>query len=384
MKGFLMLPLLLCALGGMVFYLAHRLYRGLTSFFPSVRLWAVLIAVGALVLLLVLSFARALLPFPEALKRVLGVAGGYGMGVALYLLLFTVAADLLLLAPRLCRLAFTTHHLSNGIVLLCVLSLTAATCIYGFVHVRQIEHVSYEIELTGKQDISDLNVVMISDLHLGAIGSEGRLQAVVAEINAAQPDVVCIAGDFFDTDFTAIQDPDAALEMLRKIRSTYGVYACLGNHDGGKTLSQMTDFFKQANIHLLNDSYTVIDGRLVLIGRLDASAIGGYSDQSRKPLAEFFVQEDPTMPVIVLDHNPIHIDEYGTEADLILCGHTHKGQVFPGNLITGFLYTVDHGYYQKDAQGPQAIVSSGVGAWGMPMRVGTNCEVVTVRFACKS
>ena len=133
---------------------------------------------------------------------------------------------------------------------------------------------------------------------------------------------------------------------------------------------------------MLRESYTVIDERLVLIGRLDGSPIGDYSEGKRGKLSEFFVRNDAEMPVIVMDHNPARIDEYTTEADLILCGHTHKGQVFPGGILTDLMYTVDYGYYRKDTQSPHVIVSSGIGWWGPPMRVGTNSEIVSVRFSC--
>ena len=87
---------------------------------------------------------------------------------------------------------------------------------------------------------------------------------------------------------------------------------------------------------------------------------------------------DPALPVVVMDHNPAHIGEYGPDVDLILCGHTHKGQILPGSLITSRMYTVDYGYYRAGESSPQVIVSSGVGAWGMPMRVGTDCEIVKI------
>lgn len=383
MIGLIVILLLLSVLAGASYYLAYRLHQGFAVFFQRLRFWPVLVFVCALTALLLLSFGQSMLPFPKEIKNVLGLLGGYGMGILLYLLLFTAVADLLLLIPKLMKLSFTTHHLFKGFVTLGVLLLTLITCICGFVNARRIDHVSYNIHLQNKKDISDLTLVMISDVHLGAIGSESRLEEIVDQINARKPDIVCIAGDFFDTDFSSIQDPEAAIQILRGIRATYGTYACLGNHDGGKTHDQMVDFLRQANIHLLQDSYTVIDDRLVLVGRLDASPIGGYGDQQRKPLSEFFVREDPSLPVIVLDHNPANIREYSTEADLILCGHTHKGQVFPANLITDLLYTVDYGYYRKDAQSPHVIVTSGVGTWGMPMRVGTNCEIVTIRFACE-
>ena len=144
----------------------------------------------------------------------------------------------------------------------------------------------------------------------------------------------------------------------------------------------MVEFLEDSNINLLEDEYEIIDNRLILIGRLDASSIGGYGDKKRSELASFFTRDDPTLPVIVLDHNPARIDEYTTEADLILCGHTHKGQVFPGNLITNLMYTVDYGYYQKDISSPQVIVSSGIGAWGPPIRVGSDSEIVSINFSC--
>ncbi len=370
-------------LAGTSYYLAYRLYDGLAVLFPGMRFWPMLVIIGILAVILILGFVRALTPFPKEVKRILGLLSGYCMGIAFYLLLFTVAADLVLLIPRLMKLPFTANPLLKSAETICILVLTFGTSIYGFFHAKQISHISYEIQLQDKNDISDLNMVLISDLHLGAIGSERQLEKIVNEINAQQPDVVCIAGDFFDTDFEAIQDPDAALQTLQKLHATYGVYTCLGNHDGGQTLPQMLDFLNQADIQLLNDTYTVIDDRLILVGRLDTAAIGGYGDQARKPLSDFFIRENPSVPVIVLDHDPANISEYSTEADLLLCGHTHRGHIFPINLFTKLMYTVDYGHYQKDAQSPQVIVTSGVGIWGMPMRVGTDCEVVTIHFSGK-
>jgi predicted MPP superfamily phosphohydrolase len=144
----------------------------------------------------------------------------------------------------------------------------------------------------------------------------------------------------------------------------------------------MTAFLEQADIRLLSDEYAVIDNRLILAGRLDGSPIGGYGEQKRRELSDFLVSQDPSLPVIVLDHNPAHVHSYGKEADLILCGHTHKGQLFPANFITNAMYAVDYGYYQKDPQSPHVIVTSGVGYWGMPMRVGTDCEIVTIHLTC--
>ena len=373
---------LFSVLGGAGWYLARRTYRGFSALFPKVRFWPFLVGIVTLVLLLVLGFARSFLPFPAELKHIFGIIGSYCMGIILYFLLFTLVADVIFIVPRLLKLSFTAHRFFRGFVTVGVLTLTLITCVGGFINARRIDHVSYEVELDGGCDISDMNIVMISDLHLGAVGSEERLEKIVDEINSLKPDVVCIVGDFFDTDFSAVKDPDAAVETLLKLQPTYGTYACFGNHDGGESNGQMVGFLERANICLLRESYTVIDERLVLIGRLDGSPIGDYSEGKRGKLSEFFVRNDTEMPVIVMDHNPARIDEYTTEADLILCGHTHKGQVFPGGILTDLMYTVDYGYYRKDTQSPHVIVSSGIGWWGPPMRVGTNSEIVSVRFSC--
>ena len=239
------------------------------------------------------------------------------------------------------------------------------------------------IELTDKADGSDMNIVMISDVHLGAVGSESRLEEIVNEINNLKPDIVSIAGDLFDTDFRAIRNTEKAAETLQKIDATYGTYACLGIHDAGSTAEDMLTFLEESNITALTDEYVIIDERLVLIGRLDASPIGTYGYAERKALSSFYQCEDETLPVIVLDHNPIEVDSYADEADLILSGHTHRGQLFPAEILTNLMFTVDYGYYQKNENSPHVIVTSGIGYWGIPMRVGTDSEIVSIKINCK-
>jgi len=225
-----------------------------------------------------------------------------------------------------------------------------------------------------------MKIVLIADLHLGDTNGEKRLEDIVQGINYLSPDIVCIVGDIFNDDFYIIRDPDRASALLRNIKSTYGIYASLGNHDGGRTLPETIDFLERSNVKLLNCEHIVIDERLVLIGRLDASPIGGFGDMRRKDFSEIMEQIDVNLPIVVMEHNPVHIDEYGDEVDLILSGHTHRGQIFPGNLITRAIYTVDYGHYQRDASSHHVIVTQGVSTWQMPMRVGTDNEIVSIRL----
>ncbi|MCL2765714.1 MAG: metallophosphoesterase [Treponema sp.] len=301
----------------------------------------------------------------------------------MYLILLFISADILILFGRITNIIqnFTLSNIRfySG---LAVVLLTAGIVTYGLINANQIKITEYKIELNNAS-LNDLRIILISDTHLGDVNSERNLERMVQSINSLKPDIVCIAGDIFNDNFNLIRNPDRAVSLFRNIDSTYGVFACLGNHDGGQTLRQMKNFMEESNIKLLNDEYVIVDERFALFGRLDASPIGGFGDLQRQDISQTIASVGANMPVIVMEHNPSHIKEYsqqgrGREADLILAGHTHSGQMFPGNLITRAMFVVDHGHYQKDAYSPHVIVTSGVSTWRPPMRIGTNNEIVSI------
>jgi len=292
--------------------------------------------------------------------------------------LFFFAADILILLGRVTSLIqapiLNNVRFYSGLI---VILLTAGIITYGVYNTNQIKTVHYEIELRDVL-LNNMKIVLISDLHLGDVNSERNLERVVLYINNLNPDIVCITGDIFNDNFNLIRYPDRAINLFRSINTTYGVFACLGNHDGGRTLNQMKRFLEESNIKLLNDEYVIIDGRLALFGRLDANPIGGFGDLQRRYISKEIASVGANMPVIVMEHNPAHINEYGSDVDLILAGHTHGGQLFPGNLVTRAMFAVHHGHYQKDASSPHVIVTSGVSTWRPPMRIGTHNEIVSI------
>lgn len=359
--------------GGTTCYVGYRLFRWLLFLFPHLNGFIFSIIYSFITLTLILGF----IPFPGVFKHIANWIGSYWMGFFIYFLLFFVLLDIVFIVFRLLNVEITsTLHFSGGLI---VILLTIGFVSYGLYNANQLKHVSYSVSFEEKTAASGMKLVLISDLHLGAVNSENRLKRIVDEINQLNPDLVCIPGDIFNDYFGSIQDPKKAIETLKKLKATYGVYASLGNHDAGKTFSQMVDFLSQSNITLLNDEYTVVGERLILVGRLDPNPIGGYGELKRKDIGHLFEKMNPDLPVVVMDHTPINLDEYGEEVDLILSGHTHKGQVFPGNLITKRIFEVDYGHYQRNENSPHVIVTSGVGTWGMPMRVGTNSEIVSIQ-----
>ena len=350
------------------YYVACKLCGCVRHFWPKLPRWVNWAGAGLFAALLVMAFLRARLP------GFLASVSVYFMGIFIYLFLCTLLSELVLLVLRLLRKKPQSLH--KAIAILCATGLALGVSCYGFVQGARLQLTEYDITVSKAMD-DPVHIVLLSDLHLGAEGSEARLPEIVRQVNALEPDLVCIAGDLFDSDFAAIQDPEQVRSLLQSLDAAYGVYACLGNHDAGATIGQMVDFLDSANVQLLNDTCTVIDDRLLLVGRLDGTPIGGIGDLPRRTDLETVLSGgDLTLPVVVMDHNPSHVEDYSQPVDLVLCGHTHQGQLFPANIITDLLYAVDYGHYEKD--GVQAIVTSGAGTWGMPMRVGTQCEIVSI------
>ncbi|NMD09602.1 MAG: metallophosphoesterase, partial [Acidobacteria bacterium] len=173
--------------------------------------------------------------------------------------------------------------------------------------------------------------------------------------------------------------PDEKLEheaaQFRRLRSAYGVYGVLGNHDsfGGDRSS----FFEKAGLRMLRDEYVRIDASIYLAGRLDGrrrTADGG----GRKSIDDLLAPVPGDLPIILLDHRPTDLENLGrSRADLQLSGHTHNAQVFPLNFIARKEYEISWGYGVKGRS--QVIVTTGVQGWGPPVRTAGASEIVVVR-----
>ena len=245
------------------------------------------------------------------------------------------------------------------------------------------------------QAAADLKIVLVSDLHLGYNIGLRQMEKMVAKINAEKADLVVIAGDIFDNEWEAVQEPARMAGLLRGIRSKYGVYACYGNHDieepilAGFTFRQrapkasspqMDAFLSDAGIQLLPDEGVLIAGSY-LYGRADARRPGAGISERKSP-QEITADMDKTRPIIVIDHQPRELAALAAAGvDIDLCGHTHDGQMFPGNLVVRPFWENFYGYLQKGSM--HNIVTSGVGLFGPNMRVGTKAEIcpITVHFS---
>jgi len=366
--------------GATNYYIGNKIFKWLLHLFPKINgiVFGIIYSLFALTTILNFLLPSSTIILNSNIVNVIGQIGEYWMGVYFYMLLLLIIMDIILFIGRRIHLlpapvpqSIVFH--TRSLVIIIVIGLV----LYGSYNANQIKDVSYEVQIDKDTSLDNLNVVLISDLHLGYINDVVFIAEIVDRINALQPDVVLMSGDIFNGNYYALSDPSKAIEELNSIKSTYGVYASLGNHDAGRSYDKIVNFIEKSNIHLLNDEHIVIDNKFVLIGRKDSSPIGEQGT-SRGDISGIFNKIDKKLPVIVMDHQPANMIEYGNEVDLIVSGHTHQGQIFPANLITNAMFTVDYGYYQKDKDSPQVIVTSGVGTWGPPLRIGTNSEIVQI------
>lgn len=345
-------------------------------------------------LFMALSPVIAFLLPKSAVAIVIRRISTYWIGIMLYSLLYVVLFDLLRLIAKHTKLKNTLLFSRGSVISIgsVVVACAVATCLYGIFNARNIKVNEYSVTVN-KSCGSDkhLKAVLVADLHMGyAIGVD-HITNMVEKINQQNADIVIIAGDIFDNSYDGMDDPEGIKAQLKSIKSKYGVYAVYGNHDidekilmgftfdwGGKQLhsEKMTNFMKECNIKLINDESVLINDEFYLLGRRDTDN-PGTEDGTRAEISELTKDLDKTKPIFVLSHEPDELQKTADAgADIDFSGHTHDGQLFPGNLTIGLFWENPCGMIKKDNM--YSIVTSGVGVYGTFMRVGTDAEICSV------
>lgn len=146
-------------------------------------------------------------------------------------------------------------------------------------------------------------------------------------------------------------------------------------------IRQMEQFFEDSGFITLADEVVTLPNGVQLAGRVDGEKAGDGT-ANRMSAAELLKDVDPERPVLVLQHEPKDFQALGEAgADVALCGHTHAGQTFPGNLIVPLFNENAWGY--RRLHGVDTFVTAGVGCYGPPMRVGTDSEVTVIHLTFK-
>ncbi len=301
--------------------------------------------------------------------------GGYSLAFIFYAFFIVVLIDLVRLADK--WWSFIPHHIKHAPakIGLSVLLIILGLMVYGTWNALHPVVTEYDISIEKDAgDAKELHAVMVSDLHLGAIVDEERLDRLVNQINERKPDIVFLVGDVIDGNIGPFVEHNMGATLAR-LNPRLGTYMVLGNHDGMR--QNIIPYMEEAGVAVLVDRYQLIDNSFYLVGRGNRGHFGESPGQGG--LQEVLAGVDMKRPVILMDHNPSNLEEAEQNSvDLQLSGHTHQGQLFPGNLITGNMYDIDWGYLQKGNL--QVIVSNGFGTWGPPIRIGNKPEIVDIKI----
>ncbi len=362
------------------FYIVRRGAQALASC-PGARRAFLILFIG---LAVAFPLGRILMNFSRGWPTsVLVEVGTFHLAVMLYAFMAVLAVDFVRLInaflPFLPKSLFAAGARTGPIVFAAVAGIVALTVAWGAWNATRLRTVDLDLRVPAKAGTAGhLNAVAVSDLHLGALVGPSRLEKVVGRINALEPDIVLFAGDIVDE--TVTEAIEAKLGgIMRRLRAPLGLFACPGNHEFFSGLERNLACLRACGITVLQDEAAEVDDAFILAGRRDPSSLGA---QERRLsiggiLSGSGVRAD--LPVIVLDHQPIHLEE-AAEAGVALqiSGHTHDGQMFPIGLINGLIYELNWGYLRKGET--QYYVTSGAGTWGPPVRIGSRAEVVRIRI----
>lgn len=335
-----------------------------------------------------------ILPEDNFLRRPLFKIGAYWLGISLYLILYVALIDLLRwIYSKVFKDKYNDFY-ARTICTLLIIVLTGATSIYGIINAKIVRTTEYEITINKDGgNFKEMTIAMFGDPQFSYNIGEYHLKQAVDIINKNDVDIVCVVGDIFDNQYSAIKHPDKLIELFNQIKSKYGMYAVLGNHDVEEPIlcgftfndddlenklasKEMLDFIKKSGMVLLYDENVIINDSVNLYGRADQER-PNLGNITRKESGDIFKEVDTTKPLFVLDHEPREYDELEKAGvDLMMAGHTHDGQLWPTKIATDIIWENPYGLWVKNAF--HAITTSGLGLFGPNMRVGTIAEVCII------
>jgi len=320
----------------------------------------------------------------SAFSDVLVWTGSFWLGAMLYFFLLVVLFDLLRLVnqaiPFFPQAVTANMGKTRMLVFAGSVALVTLTLIAGHINSRhpRVRHLDIHISKEAGT-LNSLHAVLMSDIHLGTLIGNGQLRKVIEKVKRIEPDIILLAGDILDEDLAPVIRQNSG-EILRELQAPLGVYGIMGNHEhiGGSEEAQ--EYLENHGIKILRDRVEKVAEGFYLVGRDDRDK-ARFTGRQRKSLTDLMDKTDKNYPVILLDHQPFYLEKAASSGvDLQLSGHTHHGQMWPLNHITRAMYAISYGYGKID--GMHVYVTSGIGTWGPPVRVGKRPEIVhlTIHF----
>ncbi|MEU3482624.1 metallophosphoesterase [Streptomyces sp. NPDC033754] len=219
-------------------------------------------------------------------------------------------------------------------------------------------------------------IAVVSDIHLGPILGRAHSQRIVDAINSTQPDLIAIVGDLVDG---TVENLGPAAEPLARLRARHGAFFVTGNHEYFSGADAWVDHVRELGLRPLRNERVEIAAGFDLAGVDD---VAGESEGQGPDFGRALGDRDRARAAVLLAHQPIVIhDAVRNGVDLQLSGHTHGGQLWPGNYLAELANPTVAGLERYGDT--QLYVSRGAGAWGPPVRVGAPSDITIVELASK-
>jgi predicted MPP superfamily phosphohydrolase len=315
----------------------------------------------------------------SVLSDILNIIGGFWMGFMLYAFMFLLLSDIIGLFLRIPGIINTSNMPDyRRWSFLITLAISAILITGGFINAIIPVVKEYDLEINKSAgEVNSLRIAAVSDIHLGSIIRKRSIRKLSVMLEEMKPDLVLLLGDIVDGELGPVLRDDL-LQYFTGPQTKDGLYAITGNHEYIGGAGRTIPYIESKGIRLLKDEIIILPGGIQLIGRLDRDSFR-FTGKERLSLEELMKDIDHSKPVILLDHQPFHLDESAKNGvDLQLSGHTHNGQLWPVNYITRLIYELSYGYMKKGDT--QIIVSSGFGLWGPRIRSGSRSEVLLINI----
>lgn len=228
--------------------------------------------------------------------------------------------------------------------------------------------------------VRSIRVVQISDVHVGLLFRESRLDALLKAVRAADPDILVSTGDLVDGRLSredVISHLDRMASMIAEVPAKGGRFAVTGNHEYYAGLDQALEFTRKAGFSILRNQSVALPGGITISGVDDSAGQRRGSPNVTPPESGLLRSLPPGQFHLLLKHRPLIAATGDNRFDLQLSGHVHKGQIFPFNLLVRLRFPIPCGTTRSE-NGSTIHVSRGSGTWGPPMRLLAPPEVTVI------